>query len=89
MIIDYHSHFMERRHFGPEFVREWDDRGGTGAWPEVTAEDFERAMEPVDKAIVFGITALALGIRTPTEYVARLVARNPRKYIGFMALDPS
>jgi predicted TIM-barrel fold metal-dependent hydrolase len=89
MIFDYHTHFMRRAHFGPEFVREWDARGGTGAWPEVTAEQFEEAMLPVDRAIVFGITAHALGIDTPDEHVARLVARNPRKFIGFMALDAS
>lgn len=89
MIIDYHSHFMQRQHFGPEFIKEWDERGGTGAWPEVSAAEFEKAMEPVDKAIVFGITALALGVRTPPEFVAELVARNPKKFIGFMALDPS
>jgi predicted TIM-barrel fold metal-dependent hydrolase len=89
MIIDYHTHFMQRAHFGPEFAKEWDARGGTGAWPEVTPEQFEKAMEPVDKAIVFGITAHALGIHTPHEYVAQLVKRNPTKFIGFMALDPS
>src|SRR5262249_28530064 len=69
-------------------AREWDERGGA-AWPEVTAEEYEKAMEPVDRALVFGITAYALGISTPHEYVAGLVARNPKKYIGFMALDPS
>jgi uncharacterized protein len=89
MIIDYHTHFMQRCHFGREFLREWDDRGGTGAWPEVSAEQFEKALEPVDKAIVFGITARALGIHTPHEYIAQLVARNPKKFTGFMALDPS
>lgn len=89
MIIDYHTHFMSRSHFGPDFCREWDERGGTGAWPEVTAEQFDKAMEPVDRAIVFGITAHALGISTPHQYVADLVRRRPEKYIGFMALDPS
>ncbi len=89
MLIDYHTHFIERAHFGPEFTREWDARGGTGAWPEISAEQFEKATEGFDKVIVFGITAHALGIRTPHEHVAGLVARNPRKYIGFMALDPS
>jgi predicted TIM-barrel fold metal-dependent hydrolase len=89
MIIDYHTHFMQRAHFGPDFAREWDERGGTGAWPEITPEQYEGAMAPVGKAIVFGITAYALGIHTPHEYVAKLVARNPKKYIGFMALDPS
>ncbi|MCL4402446.1 MAG: amidohydrolase family protein [Acidobacteria bacterium] len=89
MIIDYHTHFMQRAHFGPEFTREWDARGGTGAWPEITPEQYEEALKPVDRAIVFGITAHALGVETPHEYVAGLVARNPRKYIGFMALDPS
>src|SRR5581483_11227380 len=89
MMIDYHTHFMRRAHFGPDFAREWDERGGTGAWPEITAEQYEKALEPVDRAIVFGITAAALGIHTPHEYVAGLVARNPKKFIGFMALDPS
>jgi uncharacterized protein len=89
MIIDYHTHFMRRAHFGPDFTREWDERGGTGAWPEITPEQFEAAMAPVDRAIVFGITAYALGIHTPTDYVAALVRRNPKKFIGFMALDPS
>jgi predicted TIM-barrel fold metal-dependent hydrolase len=89
MLIDYHTHFMRRAHFGPEFVREWDARGGTGAWPEITAEQFEQATADFDKVIVFGITAAALGIHTPHKYVAGLVARNPRKYVGFMALDPT
>ncbi len=89
MMIDYHTHFMRRAHFGTDFAREWDERGGTGAWPEITAEQYEKALEPVDRAIVFGITAAALGIHTPHEYVAGLVARNPKKFIGFMALDPS
>jgi predicted TIM-barrel fold metal-dependent hydrolase len=89
MRIDYHTHFLSRAHFGPDFTREWDERGGTGAWPEISADDFERAMEPFDKVLVFGITAHALGIHTPHEHVAKLVARNPDKYIGFMALDPS
>lgn len=89
MKIDYHTHFLERAHFGPVFTRDWDEQCGLGAWPEVSAEQFERAMEPFDKVLVFGITAHAMGIHTPHEHVARLVARNPRKYIGFMALDPS
>ena len=89
MIIDYHTHFMQRAHFGATFTQEWDKRGGTGAWPEVTAEEFDAAMEAVDKAIVFGITAHALGVYTPHEYVVNLVRRNPQKYIGFMALDPA
>ncbi len=70
MMIDYHTHFLTRAHFGPDFTREWDERGGTGAWPEITAEQFEQAMEPFDKAVVFGITAHALGIdsNAPREH---------------------
>ncbi len=89
MRIDYHTHFMQRSHFGPQFMKEWDARGSAGAWPEITAEDFEAALKNFDKVLVFGITALALGIHTPHEYVARFCERNRRKYIGFMALDPS
>jgi hypothetical protein len=89
MRIDYHTHFMQRAHFGPDFMKEWDARGGTGAWPEVSIEDFESAVKDFDRVIVFGITALALGVHTPHDYVAKLCERNRRKYIGFMALDPS
>jgi len=89
MIVDYHSHYMLRSHFGPEIARQWDARGGTGAWPDHPPEEFDRAMEPVDRAIVFGITAHALGIHTPSGFIADFVRRRPEKYIGFMALDPS
>ena len=89
MIIDYHTHFMAPEHFGPEFAREWSERGGTGAWPDLTAEQFEAAMAYAERVIVFGVTARALGVETPHEHIANLVRRNPAKYIGFMALDPS
>jgi predicted TIM-barrel fold metal-dependent hydrolase len=89
MLIDYHTHFLARAHFGPEFAREWEERGGTGAWPEITAEEYEEAMRGADRTIVFGISAHALGVHTPHEYVAALVRRAPHKFIGFMAIDPT
>jgi uncharacterized protein len=89
VIIDYHTHFMSAAHFGPEFAREWAERGGTGAWPEITPERFDADMAYAGRVVVFGITAHALGVETPHAYVAELVQRNPAKYIGFMALDPS
>ena len=42
----------------------------------------------VDRAIVFGIRGLATGVRSPNEFTADWVRRDPDKLIGFMAIDP-
>jgi len=47
------------------------------------------AMEPVDKAIIFGIKGRLAGVYVPNEYVAEFANRAPDKLIGWMSLDPN
>jgi uncharacterized protein len=49
----------------------------------------EAAMRDVDRAIVFSLRyADSIGIDGDDEVTARLVARDPKKFIGFACLDP-
>jgi hypothetical protein len=47
-----------------------------------------KAMDAVDKAIVFGFHAKHLGLVVPNQVVADYVAEHPEKLIGFACLDP-
>ena len=42
-------------------------------------EDFKREMEAVDRAIVFGVRAVASGNISPDEYTAEWVSNDPEK----------
>lgn len=49
----------------------------------------ENAMRDVDRAIVFSLRyADSIGINGDDEVTARLVARDPKKFIGFACIDP-
>ncbi|HWP41734.1 MAG TPA: amidohydrolase family protein [Blastocatellia bacterium] len=88
MIVDCHSHFIQPEYFGGPLCREWEE-AGYHPYPKMTYEEFDKALKPVDRALVFGVTANALGVKTPHEAIADVVSRKPEKYIGFMALDPT
>lgn len=87
-VVDVHTHNMLSEHWGPEYEENWQPVYGV-PWTDITFEAYDAAMAAVDRAIVFGITATAVGMNTPDDYTARFVANNPAKYIGFMGLDPS
>ncbi len=89
MIVDVHSHIFQDRYFGEKLIGEMKLAGYPNGLPNTTPEQYEKAMEAVDYAFVFGVTAQAMRVRTPHEDIAAVVARNPRKFVGFMALDPS
>jgi predicted TIM-barrel fold metal-dependent hydrolase len=42
----------------------------------------------VDVAVVFGLTAAAVGVRTPHEFVADFCRATATPTVGFMSLDP-
>jgi predicted TIM-barrel fold metal-dependent hydrolase len=49
----------------------------------------EQAMREVDRAIVFSLRyGDSIGIAGDDEVTARLVARDPKKFIGFACIDP-
>src|SRR5262245_79991 len=90
MIVDCHSHIFEYPgHIAEEFVAEANARArGKPLNLHVPPERHWKAMEKVDKAIVFGMRAFHCGIVSPNEYIADYVAKHPKKLIGFAAVDP-
>ncbi len=63
-------------------------RAGYPPMPVQEFDDFMKEMEPVGKAICFGVRARGTGTMTPDEYTAEWVNRAPDKLLGFMAIDP-
>lgn len=90
MIIDCHSHIHAfPGHVSEEFVAEANARSrGKPIEMNVPPEVHWKAMECVDKAIVFGLRAFHSGWKSPNEYIAEYVNAHPEKLIGFAAVDP-
>ena len=91
MIIDVHTHAWEvPGHMDRGFLEELQlARPGVKLGIHVEFADYMRAMEPVDRAICFGLRGLLTGLHVPNEFTADFVARAPEKLIGFMSLDPT
>ncbi|CAA9220482.1 MAG: FIG00736640: hypothetical protein [uncultured Chloroflexi bacterium] len=101
MIVDVHTHTPYGRHAAPAGrPPARPDRADSGA---VSPDEFLRAMEPVDRVIVFGIAPLPPGdpaapavpqeasaptARDGNEATAALVRTKPDKLIGFMSVHP-
>lgn len=90
MIVDCHSHIWEYPgHLTDEFVREANARArGRPMDLHVPPERHWKAMQKVDRVIVFGMRASHSGILTPNEYIADYVRQHPKKVIGFASVDP-
>ena len=91
MIIDVHTHLSTREQWGKVFVEAFD-RGYTsytGIDLEVTPEIHWEAVAAVERAIVFGINSIALGMHTPNDAIAAYAKAHPEKIIGFMSVDPN
>ncbi len=90
MIVDCHTHIFEYPgHISEEFAAEANARSrGKPMDLHVPPERHRRAMQKVDKAIVFGMRAFHCGIISPNEYIADYVKTQPDKLIGFAAVDP-
>lgn len=90
MIVDCHSHIMEYPgHLSEEFVREANARSrGKPLDLHTPPEKHWKAMQNVDRVIVFGMRAFHSGFVTPNEYIAEYADRYPEKVIGFAGVDP-
>jgi predicted TIM-barrel fold metal-dependent hydrolase len=90
MIVDCHSHIMEYPgHLSDEFVREANARGrGKPLDLHVPPERHWKAMQNVDRVVVFGMRAFHSGFVTPNEFIADYADRYPEKVIGFASVDP-
>ena len=88
MIVDVHTHCLQPDHVS-EKSRAADERAGYPPMQPLTPEAYLAGMEPVDRAVVFGIRALNHGVETPNDFTADWVKQAPEKLIGFMGIDPT
>jgi uncharacterized protein len=89
MIVDVHTHLSTIEQWGPVFLEAFGRTNAAfGIDLHVTPDRHWRAMEGVDKAIVFGINSLSLKMSTPNDAIAAYARSHPEKIIGFMSIDP-
>ena len=91
MIIDVHSHAWEYpAHFSDDF-RQQAKRAKAGIEMDLTVTyDAYRATAPDDTiTIVFGGKAKLSGLWVDDRYVAKYVAADPARLIGFLSVDPT
>ncbi len=89
MIVDCHVNVFEEQHVSP-LLRQETKNFRPGA-PELRADPdtVYRAMAAADRAIIFSLRyADSSGIDGDDEVTARAVAKYPKKFVGFAALDP-
>ena len=87
-MIDLHTHFFHAAGHTPQFQEEADLARGAPVRLTVTPEDFDAAMQAVDRAVVLGCRALRVGLCQNNDLIAQFVARNPAKYVAFAGIDP-
>ncbi len=102
MIVDVHSHNPTHEHDVPPEDVTTNPLIGTGVKLAGSLSEYVEAMEPVDKALVFGIAPRPGGDKHPltdwnagwdenlnqNDIAARVAAINPQKFIPFMSLHP-
>ncbi len=90
-MIDVHSHYWEYpEHFSEDFKQQARRaRGDVEVDLTVRWSDYQATAATCDKTIVFGGKAKLSGLWVPDREVARYVAAQPDKLVGFMALDPT
>ena len=87
MRVDVHAHCIQPEHVTAAAHSKME-RSGYPPMEPMEFDYFMREMEPVDKAICFGVRARGTGTMTPDEYTSEWVNRAPEKLLGFMAIDP-
>ena len=87
MRVDVHAHCIQPEHVTPAAHSKME-RSGYPPMEPMEFDYFMREMEPVDRAICFGVRARGTGTMTPDEYTSEWVSRAPEKLLGFMAIDP-
>lgn len=88
MLIDYHTHIGTEPHWGPVFLEESRKMRATGISIATTLEAHREAMASVDRCIVLAFKSIHLGLEVPNDYVADYVKTDPKKFIGFLSVDP-
>ncbi len=90
MIVDLHTHLWESLdQLGPETAQQVRAAVAT-PWqrPDVSPEAYDEAMTPVRYAVILGLEGRHISASIPAQQVAKYVARQPDKYMGFAGIDP-
>ncbi len=89
-MIDIHSHWIKYPgHVTDAFVEEASIARGRPVDLNILPEDYLKAMEPVEKCVVFGMKACLSGFYTPNEDIAAFASYAPEKIVPFMSVDPT
>jgi predicted TIM-barrel fold metal-dependent hydrolase len=88
-MIDCHTHLWREEDWSEEMLAEASIARGGPADVEVSENAHLAAMAPVERAIVFGFHARHLGFVVPNDRIARYVAANREKLLGFACIDPN
>lgn len=89
MIVDCHVNIFNPEHTTPLFARLSPTSRPGQMGLEADADTIYKAMEGVDKAILFTLRyADAIGVDGNDEVTAAAVSQYPEKFIGFAAMDP-
>ena len=89
MTVDCHTHIWRKEHWSEEIIRESARARSRPAVIHIEEDVHWQAMQTVDKAIVFGLYALHVGLVVPNDFVAQYVSKHPDKLIGFACIDPN
>ncbi len=89
MIVDCHTHLWSPDELTDELAVEAGRVRGQPLDLSVSPEQHRAAVADVDRAIVFGLRAPAVGFLTQNDTVADYVATDPDKLIGFAAINPA
>jgi len=91
VIVDVHSHYWEYpEHFSEDFKEQARRaRGDVEVDLTVRWSEYHATATTCDKTVVFGGKAKLAGLWVPDREVARYVATQPDKLIGFLSLDPT
>jgi predicted TIM-barrel fold metal-dependent hydrolase len=85
---DVHTHVWLPEHLSDEFLADM-----SRAWPEAGqmaagyTEHAEHARD-AERSIVLAFDAPHVGFEVPDEFVARYVAQDPERLVGFCSIDP-
>ena len=77
MTVDCHTHLWREENWSEEIRLEGERMRGGPVELNVAPEAHWKAMEAVDKAIVFGLRAHHVGLVIPNDLIARYVAEHP------------
>ena len=80
MIVDVHTHCLQPEHVS-EAARRSAERSGYPPMQPLAFETYAEAMQVVDRSIVFGVRSERTGARSPNDFTADWVKRDPDRVI--------